>query len=352
VVDATKLSNKTVNPGYEAVVIRATTTHWSPLPCNDSGVLGDATKGDSKYTCRLVEHVGKGKLFPHLGLPRPGDQVRFYVDIGGNSYHNPAGIAVTLTSGSGSAAVGVVTSGSDLAFTVPTAATPIPAPAPDNSPLPPGLRGDLPGGLFSLPASGINGHHYVPGSYDAHRPTPVLVALHGAYEDGQWMINVWKTLAEARGLLLLAPSSNGQSWDLSAVFNGQTPVEDVPLRNSIAWLQGRYNIDAGQIGVEGFSDGASMALYMGLTHGKIFNVAMANSPGGMGSNYALPDKPAIYITHGDADPVLPVTNARWIKNTLIAAGYTVVYFEFPGGGHDFPTEHKIPMLDFLAQHAK
>ncbi len=71
-----------------AVVIRGTATHWSPLPCNDEGKLGDATKGDKKYTCRLVEHIGKGKLFPHLGLPRPGDKVRFYVDIGGNGYEH------------------------------------------------------------------------------------------------------------------------------------------------------------------------------------------------------------------------------------------------------------------------
>lgn len=343
VVDGAKLNNRTVSPGHEMVVVRANATHWSPLPCNDEGQAGDATKGDGRYTCRISAHIGKGKLFPHLGLPSPGDKVRFYVDIGGSGYHDTAGLSVTLASGTTS----ISKSGSDLVLSIPSSSAAAPAPAPDSSPLPAGLRGDLPGGQLDLPATGIKGHYYVPGSYDAHRKTPLLVALHGAYEQGIWMVNVWKTLAEDRGFLLLAPSSSATSWDLSAVFAGQTPVEDKPIRDAVSWLQQRYNVDAARVGVEGFSDGASMTLYMGLTHGALFNVAMANSPGGMGKNYPLPDKPAIYITHGDADTVLPVANARWMKDTLTAAGYKVEYHEFPGVGHVFPTDHKIPMLRYL-----
>ncbi len=166
------------------------------------------------------------------------------------------------------------------------------------------------------------------------------------------MVNVWKTLAEDRTMILLAPSAAANSWDLKAVFAGQTPKEDAPLRGAISWLQGRYSVDPGQIGVEGFSDGASMSLYMGTTHGKLFCCVMANSPGGMGKNYPKPDKPAFYITHGDADKVLPVTNARWIKNTLLANSYKVTYFEFPGVGHSFPTDHKVPMLDWFDANAR
>ena len=71
-MDATKLSGETIYPGYDAVVIRGTVTHWSPLACNDAGKLGDPSKGDKKYTCKLSAQIGKGKRFPHLGLPRPG----------------------------------------------------------------------------------------------------------------------------------------------------------------------------------------------------------------------------------------------------------------------------------------
>jgi len=351
VVDAKKLSGVSPKAGYQALVVRSNVTHWSPLPCRDDGKNGDAAKGDSKYTCSLLAHLGQGKLFPHLGLAQPGSQVRFYLDIGGNGYHKTSGISVSLLSGSGTTSASVGMSGYDMAFTVPPYLQAMAAPAPDNSPLT--KSGHLPGGKFSLPATlGIKGYYYLPGSYDAHRPTPLLVALHGAYEDGQWMINVWQTLAEDLGYILMTPSSAGKSWDLTSVFKGLVPVEEKPLLAAVAWLRGRHNIKAQQIGVEGFSDGASMSLYMGTTHGQTFCAMMANSPGGMGKNYGKTPKPAAYITHGDADKVLPVANARWIKNTLISNGYKVDYFEFKGGGHSFPTDHKIPMLDWFDSMCK
>ena len=165
------------------------------------------------------------------------------------------------------------------------------------------------------------------------------------------MVNVWKQLAEDLGYVLLAPTSFDQSWDLTSVFAGKTAQEDQPILNAITHVQQRYHINPNQIGVDGFSDGASMALYMGLTHGKIFCAAMVNSAGGM-DQYGQPDKPAIFLTHGDADPVLPVANARWMNTTLKAAGYDVTYLEFPGVGHVFPTDQKIPMLSWFDAHAR
>ncbi len=80
--------------------------------------------------------------------------------------------------------------------------------------------------------------------------------------------------------------------------------------------------------------------------------AVATAPGGMGKAYGKSPKPAVYITHGDADKVLPVANARWIKKTLLALGYKVTYIEFPGVGHVFPTSYKIPMLTWMHENAR
>ena len=146
----------------------------------------------------------------------------------------------------------------------------------------------------------------VPASYDAHRATPLLVALHGATEQGNWMVNTWQQLAEDLGYVLLAPSSFGTVVGPRRGLRRQDTKEEQPIRDAITWVQQRYNVSAGQIGIDGFSDGASMSLYMGLTHGDIFCCLMANSAGGMGNNVGLPDKPAVFLTHGDADPVLPV----------------------------------------------
>ena len=343
-VDNKYLSGTKVDPGFQAVVIRSTATHWAPLLCNDEGLKGDKTKGDAIYSCLLSAQIGKGRLFPHLGLARPGQSVRFYVDIGGGSYTKPNGV----TCHAGATQLTVAQSGSNLNVTVPASTKTAAAPAPEMAPLPSGKAGNLAGGIFDLPSAtlGIAGKLVVPGSYDAHRPTPLLVALHGAYEQGIWMVNVWKTLAEETGFIVLAPSSMKNSWDLSAVFypSPSNPVdEEAPIIKAVNWTKGRYNIDGKRVAVEGFSDGGSMTLYMGLNH-KEFCAAMPNSPGGMGKSTIAGHKPPFWVTHGDADTVLPVTNARNIVASLKASGYDVTYTEFKGGHHVFPTSLKLPMV--------
>ena len=347
-VDNKYLSGKKVDPGFQAVVIRSTATHWAPLLCNDLGVKGDKTKGDAIYSCRLSAQVGVGRLFPHLGLARPGQSVRFYVDIGGGSYTSPKGVTCHATHGSGVTQLTVAASGSNLNVNIPSTYKTVAAPAPEKGSKPSGKAGNMPGGIFDLPSAslGIAGKLVVPTSYDAHRPTPLLLALHGAYEQGIWMVNVWKTLAEETGFIVLAPSSMKKSWDLTAVFNPSpsNPVdEEAPMLKAITWVKGRYNIAGSRVAVNGFSDGASMSLYMGLNNNPLCAI-MPNSPGGMGKSALTGHKPAIWITHGDADTVLPVANARSMNKNLKAAGYDVTYTEFKGGHHVYPTSLKLPMI--------
>ncbi len=346
-VDNKYLSGKKVDPGFQAVVIRSTATHWAPLLCNDDGVKGDKKKGDAIYSCKLSAQIGKGRLFPHLGLTQPGQQVRFYADIGGNSYTKTSGVTAHAIHAGGTSQLKVSASGSNLKVTIPSGYKAIPAPAAEKGGLPSGRAGNMPGGTFDLPSGmGISGKYIVPGSYDAHRATPLLVALHGAFEQGTWMVNVWKTLAEETGFIVLAPSSLKKSWDLSAVFypSPSNPVdEEAPIIKALGWLKGRYNVNGKLVAVEGFSDGGSMTLYMGLNHSE-FCAMMPNSPGGMGKKILSGHKPAVWITHGDADKVLPVANARAISKNLKGAGYDVTYTEFQGGHHVFPTALKLPMI--------
>ena len=42
----------------------------------------------------------------------------------------------------------------------------------------------------------------------------------------------------------------------------------------------------------------------------------------------------IWVFHGSADPVVPVSNSRLMVNSLKAAGAKVIYTEYPGVGHD------------------
>jgi len=96
-------------------------------------------------------------------------------------------------------------------------------------------------------------------------------------------------------------------------------------------------IDPGHIAIAGFSDGASYALSLGLINGGLFGDIIAFSPG-----FALPtrteDAPAIFISHGREDPVLPIERCgRRIAVRLRSLGYDIDYREF-AGGHVVPTE--------------
>jgi len=357
-VDNRYLWGVKVRPGSDAVTVHGTFSHWAPMLCGDKGTGGDAVAGDHKYTGRLSAQVGRGRRFPHLGLLQPGQKVRFHLKLGSSTYARTNGLVVRLLHAGGSRTVPLSPSGTELTFTVPSGLGSRAAPPPETRPLPSGSGGNPRAGLFKLPSSlKIGGFYYLPQLYDAHRPLPLLVALHGAFEQGQWMVKHWRSLAEEWGFILLAPSSMAKSWDLKAVFYptpGDVVDEEQPILDAVTWLRGRYRVKTGQIGVEGFSDGASMTLYMATTHRNLFCVGMPNSAGGMGNNYARTGspRPAIYQTHGDADKVLPVSGARRMVKKLKAAGYKVTYVEFPGVGHVFPSQSTLPMLDFFSSNAR
>jgi len=93
----------------------------------------------------------------------------------------------------------------------------------------------------------------------------------------------------------------------------------------------RFNVDPHHVAIEGFSDGASYALSLGITNGDLFGEVMAFSPG-----FAAPGpsrgRPRFFITHGTEDRVLPIdVTSRKVAPRLERAGYDVRYEEFVGG---------------------
>jgi phospholipase/carboxylesterase len=68
----------------------------------------------------------------------------------------------------------------------------------------------------------------------------------------------------------------------------------------------RLAVDAKKLAVEGFSDGASYTLSIGLTNGDLFTHVLAFSPG-----FAAPagreGTPRIFVSHGVNDNVLPLS---------------------------------------------
>ncbi len=78
-----------------------------------------------------------------------------------------------------------------------------------------GAAGAAPVGLRPLGSGAArDGYLYVPAAYPAVHPAPLVVLLHGAGEDARDGLALLRQQADGAGLILLALSSRGPTWDL------------------------------------------------------------------------------------------------------------------------------------------
>ncbi len=168
---------------------------------------------------------------------------------------------------------------------------------------------------------------YVPPSYDASRPAPLTLMLHGAGGNARGGISPFLGLADEAGLVLLAPESRGRTWDvLVGGYGPDVEFIDRALEQTFESLA----VDARNLGIAGFSDGASYALSLGLTNGDLFGHVIAFSPG-FSSPAERSGKPPVFVSHGTGDEVLPIERtSRKIVPRLERMGYEVRYREFDG----------------------
>jgi phospholipase/carboxylesterase len=173
----------------------------------------------------------------------------------------------------------------------------------------------------------------VPQRYMRHVPMPLVVALHGAGGDANGPINLLGPYAESEGFVLLAPKSTGGTWDgVEGIYGPDIAIVDAALRSTFR----RCNINARRICLEGFSDGASYALGVGITNPEVFSRVVAFSPGFVPNSEMQPVKPPVFISHGRSDAILPIeTASHVIVPQLRSSGYNVTYFEFDGN-HTVP----------------
>lgn len=184
------------------------------------------------------------------------------------------------------------------------------------------------------PAAAPEALLYVPAGRSPTDPLPLVLMLHGASGDVRRTLTRLSGLADAVGLILLAPRARGQTWDL--LRDGYGPdVENVD--RALAQVFAAHAVDPARVAIEGFSDGASYALSLGLTNGDLFTHVIAFSPGFM-APARLVGRPRLFVAHGVHDAVLPIGPcSRRIVPALRQAGYDVDYHEFDGP-HTVPPE--------------
>jgi phospholipase/carboxylesterase len=175
---------------------------------------------------------------------------------------------------------------------------------------------------------------HVPAAAAAGAPLPLMVVLHGAGSSAERAIELMVQLADEAGVILLAPDSRGATWD---VIRGGFGPDVAFLDRALERVLSSCRVDPARIALEGFSDGASYALSLGIANGDLFTHLIAFSPG-FAAPAAQEGRPRVLVTHGVHDTVLPIDRcSRRLVPALRDGGYDVTYREFDGG-HVVPPE--------------
>ena len=185
-------------------------------------------------------------------------------------------------------------------------------------------------GSHALDLAGADGREcllYVPADYDATRPAPLVLWLHGAGRAARGALAPLAPLADAAGLILLAPDAQMHTWD---VITGGYGPDVTFIDQALAYTFAHCAVDPARVAIGGFSDGASYALSLGLINGDLFTHIIAFSPG-FTAHTTRRGMPQVYVSHGVHDNILPIDRCgRRVVHALRGAGYDVNYHEFDG----------------------
>ncbi len=174
---------------------------------------------------------------------------------------------------------------------------------------------------------------YVPRHRQPGKPAALALLLHGAGGNAAHGLSYLQSYADDHNLLLLAPASHEYSWDIIA--SDAFGKDVLFIDQALSYIFTHFTITPSRIAVGGFSDGASYALSLGLSNGDLFTHVIAFSPG-FYYTYENKGKPAVFISHGIDDNVLPIgACSRQIIPRLQQGGYDLFYKEFQGR-HEIP----------------
>ena len=210
--------------------------------------------------------------------------------------------------------------------------------------------------ILSLPNEAIG---YIPESAGPH--PPLLVLLHGAGRRADRMIERLASEADARGIVLVAPTSIGVTWDtVSRAEEPQSPYSTLAnslarrfitshdadrVEAAIAALAKIVPVDRARTVLAGFSDGATFALAMGMSRNHPFSAVMAWSPGIAIETASPAHGRKVFVSHGRQDPVLSFNTDCAEIVPLIQSEGAVVYFLPFKGGHEMPEIAQDAFLD-------
>lgn len=192
---------------------------------------------------------------------------------------------------------------------------------------------------------------YVPTTYDASTPSPLIVLLHGLGSSSMGVIRYagLTDLAEERGYIVVAPMGyNSRGWygsrgtgrsssrgDAASDPDNLGELSEEDVLNVLHITLDEFNIDPDEVFLAGHSMGGGGTWYIGTKYPELWAglapvaPAIYTSPDVLS---AITDIPVIVI-QGDEDNLVNVEVTRTWVAKLGELGISHRYVEIPGGDH-------------------
>ncbi len=176
---------------------------------------------------------------------------------------------------------------------------------------------------------------YVPENLALDCPASLVVALHGGTGHGADFLWSWLREARTRGFIVLAPTSQQDTWSLMG------EEHDLPaLLGVLDLVRSHWLIDDSHILLTGMSDGATYSLLAGLqsespfTHLAPFS-GVLHPEIVMSGNLQFASGRDIYLVHGTRDWMFPIESAYMARAELEQAGANLTFREIEGLSHTY-----------------
>ncbi len=180
---------------------------------------------------------------------------------------------------------------------------------------------------------------FVPTSYDASEPSRLMVSLHGAGRQYDWIMGYAGFLdrAERDGYIVVTPlgytrrGGYGRRGD-----DRQDLLSEMDVMTVVAMVRDEFNIHENRIYLWGHSMGGSGTYYIASRHPDVWAGLATAAGGSMVADYV--DEDAIrhipfLVLHGSEDETAPVERSRESVARMKELGMEHLYVEIAGGDH-------------------
>ncbi|QDT96523.1 carboxylesterase family protein [Gimesia aquarii] len=208
-----------------------------------------------------------------------------------------------------------------------------------------------------------------PDRIEESKKYPLVVSLHGAGERGsdnqqqlkylpqQMTTDPWR---ETYACFLLAPQCpSNMNWSSSAILADSSEEKDQNLLDQIHKMildvTSKYPIDKRRVYITGYSMGGFGTWDMIARYPDTFAAAVPVCGGGNPKTVSRFFEMPIWVVHGDADQIIPVSASRDMVDALQKAGGCPIYKELRGVTHNSWTHaytYQSDMLTWLFKQEK